>query len=120
MSTRKKSIIMFVLAIVLIIMGVGYAAARTVLSINGTANLEATWDVSITGITEGVAKGKAYNKETPSYTGTNATFNVGFKSLGDSMDYEVTITNNGTMDAIVSNINAKFFLYVFDLNTYPI
>ena len=106
MNTRKKTIVMGILGLLLLLLAVGYAAAQTALYISGTATLEATWDVAITSISEGTAKGEAYNKSTPSYTGTTANFDVGLKKPGDEMEYQITITNNGTLDAYVARINA--------------
>ena len=107
MNTRKKSMLMLAVGALIIVIAVGYAAASTMLSITGTASMEATWNVAITGIDEGVATGTAYNVSTPSFTGTSATFNLGLKNLGDSMTYNVTITNSGTIDAKLEQLDTR-------------
>ena len=49
--------------------------------------------------------GDAVNKVDPSYTATTANFSVGFTQPGDSITYDITVTNKGTLDAVVESIN---------------
>lgn len=106
MNIKKKNIILLGLAFVMLFMIVGYAGMQTGLLISGTVAVEQSFDVSITGINSTVT-GEAYNKTTPAYTGTTATFSVGFNKSGDKMTYEVTIKNNGSVDAFVKSIVPK-------------
>ena len=48
--------------------------------------------------------GDAVNKADPSYTATTANFSVGFTQPGDSITYDITVTNKGTLDAVVESI----------------
>lgn len=105
MNTRKKSMIMLAVGALLIVMAVGYAAASTMLSITGTANVNATWNIAITGVDEGTPKGNAQNKSTPSFTGTTANFDFIFSNPGDEIKYDITVTNSGTIDAYLTNVN---------------
>lgn len=107
MNNRKKGIIVISLSILLLVMAVGYATVQSMLYISGTATLEQTWNVAITNISS-TPTGEAYNKSTPSYTGTTATFDVGLKQPGDEMNYQITITNNGTTDAFVYRVTSGF------------
>lgn len=85
-------------------MAVGYSILMTELKINGTANITSTWDVRITGIT-GALSGDAYNIEAPSYTNSTAKFNVSLVNPGDSANYTVTITNKGTLTAVLNKLD---------------
>lgn len=104
MNLKKKNILIVSVTVILLLMTVGYAGLKTVLMISGNVSVEQTFDVAITNISS-TNTGEAYNIETPSYTGTTASFNVGLKSPGDKMVYNITITNNGTLDAYVKSID---------------
>lgn len=83
-------------------MAVGYAALATTLTINGTATVEAEWDVKITGIT---ASGDGKDTEgNPKFTDTTATFDAILGKPGDIRSYEITVKNNGSIDAKLSSI----------------
>ena len=99
---KKKKIIMIGLYLVLLLMIVGYAAFSTSLNVSSTAKVTSTWDVEITSITPHVYKESAYDVASPTYTATTASFHTGFKSPGDSMVYEVEITDKGSLDAKVA------------------
>ena len=73
---EQKNFAIVALVCALAIMAVGYSLLAQNLTINGTANITSTWDVQITGITEGEATGGATNKTPASFTGTTATFDV--------------------------------------------
>lgn len=105
MRLNKKTIISLVLCVGVLFMAVGYSVLMTELKINGTANITSTWDIRVTGITEGVAVGSAYNIESPSFTATTAKFNVSLVNPGDQMTYEVTIENKGTVTAILDMLD---------------
>ena len=49
--------------------------------------------------------GDAVNKADPSYTATTANFSVGLTQPGDSITYDITVTNKGTLDAVVESID---------------
>ena len=100
MSLKKKNIILLSVAFLLLVMTIGYAGLNIRFLISGNIAVEQSYDVSIINISSS-ASGTAYNKTTPSYTGTTANFDVGFVNPGDKMVYEVTIKNNGSIDARV-------------------
>ena len=103
-STKSKIIIM--MCAVLCIMAVGYAAFSTVLTITGTANITSEWKVVFTDIIQ-VSKTSGVNiKNTPVASGTTATFDVGLTSPGDKIVYKITLANQGTIDAVIKNIEA--------------
>ncbi len=103
-SRRKRNIIMVSLLAVLAIMTIGYAAFSTQLEIKGTSNIDSRWEIKIIAISAGTPVGTAENAVAPSYTDTTANMNVNLYAPGDSMTYEITIQNNGTLDAVLNSI----------------
>lgn len=53
MNRKIKNILIIVLFLVIIGMAIGYAALSQLLTINGTANISANWDIKISNIAEG-------------------------------------------------------------------
>ncbi len=105
MYNNKKKIVIIVMCIAIFVMITGYSLLSTRLNIRGTSNLTDTWGIKISNVTY-TATGRAYNIEEPTYTDTNMTFNVGVKEPGDKMVFDVTVTNYGTLDAILEKIDA--------------
>lgn len=102
----KKKGALITLFISLLIMVIGYAAFSTNIVINGTANIASTWQVVFTNIEE-VSKSSGVTVITaPTISETNATFNVDLETPGDEIEYKITVENQGTLDAIVTNITA--------------
>lgn len=58
---KKKNRVIIALAAIIGFMAVGYALLSQELTINGTANIDSTWDVKITDITPGEFEGGASN-----------------------------------------------------------
>ena len=102
---NKTQNIVIILLIIISIMAIGYATFATQLTINGTAKIVGEWDVKITNIiAKNVSDG--CNAGTPTFTNTVATFNSELGKPGDSITYEITIKNAGTINATLST--AKF------------
>ena len=102
---KKRNIIIGSLCAVLLLMVVGYAAFNSVLKIKGTSNISSNWDIKITSITSNVLKGNATNASEP--TGVNtltASFETNLVSPGDSMEYVITVTNSGSLNATLEKI----------------
>ena len=97
----KKKIIIGALCALIMIMSVGYALLSQQLRITGSAAITSNWQVEITNIRE-KAKSTGATTNSTSYTATTASFNVGLTSPGDYATYEVTVTNKGTLDAVLS------------------
>ena len=89
---------------ILVIMGVGYAAFQSQLKIIGTSNITSNWSVKITNIESKVVSGAPTDAETPGYTDTTATFKTRLTSPGDTMQYDVTVSNEGNIDAKLDKI----------------
>ena len=85
-------------------MAVGYAAFSSQLKISGTSSVTSSWDVEITNIESTNVIGSATNGSAPTYTKTTATFNTNLVSPGDSITYDVTVENKGSIDATLKTI----------------
>lgn len=101
----KKNVVIIALFIAIVAMGIGYAALAQTLTINGTAGVgDAKWQVEITNIEEGTMNGATTKGELTS-NATSATFAVDLAHPGASATYNVTVANNGTIDAVLESIS---------------
>ena len=107
LNSKQRNYIIIGLCMILVIMGVGYAAFQSQLKINGTANIDSNWNVRITNIQSSVLSGSASNAVEPSYTDTTATFKTNLVSPGDSMKYDITVSNEGSIDAVLESIEVN-------------
>ncbi len=94
----NKNILIIVLLIVISVMSVGYSAFAEELDINGTAQITGQWNVKISNI-EAISVSEGCDAGQPQYTDTNATFDAKLQKPGDSVTYEVTVENAGSIDA---------------------
>ena len=101
---NKKNIIIAVMICVAVLMATGYAYFATRLNINATGNITSNWNVYFSNISSGTKVGSASNAKTPSVTGTSATMDVNLSLPGDSMTYELTLMNGGSIGAIIEDI----------------
>ena len=101
---KKRNIIIFSLVGLLLCMVVGYAAFSTNLKIDGTSKITSNWDIKITNVTEGKATGDAENAKAPDWDSLSASMEANLYSKGDAMEYDVTIENNGSLDAKLDDI----------------
>lgn len=100
---QKKVLIGLLIAAVLM-MSVGYAALASQLEIDGVSKIAGKFRVEFTNITEGVATGLAKNTTAAKAADTTATFDIEFVVPGDSMTYEITVKNTGTLTAKLDEI----------------
>ena len=103
-STQRNYIIIGLCAI-LVIMGVGYAAFSSQLKITGTSNIDSTWDVQITDIQSSVVVGTPTNQIEPTHDKLSATFHTKLYKPNDTMKYDITVSNLGSVDAKLDRIN---------------
>ena len=106
-NTRQRNYIILGLCSILLVMAAGYAAFRTQLNINGTSNITSEFKVLITDIQSSVLAGEATDAEEPSHTETTATFKTNLVSPGDSMQYDITVENQGDIDAVLESIDVN-------------
>ena len=102
---KKRNTIIGVLCCLLVVMGIGYAILSQTLNISGIANMKGNWNVRITNM-ELLSENKTGRAEevSHSFTDTTATFTADLYMPGDSIEYEVTVTNNGNIDAVLNDI----------------
>ena len=106
MSKRKKNnIIIGSLLAVVLLMAVGYAAFSSVLNISGTGSITSSWNIKITNVEVSNIVGDASDGEGTTFEDLTATINSNLVSPGDSITYDVTVRNDGSLDAILTDIN---------------
>ena len=103
-NTKQRNYIILGLCSILLVMAAGYAAFSSRLTINGTSNITSEFKVLITDIQSRNVVGRAENAEEPSYTETTATFKTNLYLPGDSITYDVTVENQGSIDAVLKTI----------------
>ena len=102
---KKRNIVIGVLCCLLLVMGIGYAILSQTLNISGIANMKGNWNVRITNM-ELLSENKTGRAEevSHSFTDTTATFTADLYMPGDSIEYRVTVENQGNMDAVLNDI----------------
>ena len=102
---KKRNIIIGALCSLLVFMGIGYAILSQTLNISGIANMRGNWNVKITNM-ELLSENKTGRAEevSHSFTDTTATFTADLYMPGDSIEYRVTVENQGNIDALLKSI----------------
>ena len=102
---KKRNIIIGSLCCLLVFMGIGYAILSQTLNISGIANMRGNWNVKITNM-ELLSENKTGRAEevSHSFTDTTATFEANLYMPGDSIEYRVTVENQGNIDAVLKSI----------------
>ena len=107
MNKKKLFVIMFLL-VILCIMTLGYAALQERIDIEGEASVDSVYRVVITSVSEKSKSGNARSTNVPAYTNDsnnmNATFNVGLTNSTDKIIYSITVTNYGSVDVRLNNL----------------
>ena len=106
-NSTQRNYIIAGLCMILVIMGVGYAAFQSQLKISGTSNIASNFLVRITDIQSTVQSGSASDAQTPTHTDTTATFRTNLVSPGDAMKYDITVENEGNIDAVLESIDVN-------------
>ena len=106
-SRTQRNYIIAGLCMILVIMAVGYSAFASQLKISGTSNISSNFLVRITDIQSTVLNGQASDAQTPSHTETTATFKTNLVSPGDAMRYDITVANEGSIDAVLNSIDVN-------------
>ena len=102
---KKRNIIIGSLCCLLVFMGIGYAILSQTLNISGIANMKGNWNVKITNM-ELLSENKTGRavEVSHSFTDTTATFTADLYMPGDSIEYRVTVENQGNIDAVLKSI----------------
>ncbi len=120
-KTGKRNYIIIGLCMILVIMGVGYAAFSQLLTINGTANITNSWCVGFdnTKTDDYVAKAGITGGTTPTgsitFSGNtcetkyqpDASLTATFKQPGDQIEYTLTIKNKSTVPVAIKSIQVE-------------
>ena len=107
LNRTNRNYIIAGLCMILVIMGVGYAAFSSQLKISGTSNIASNFLVKITDIQSTVQSGQASDAQAPTHTDTTATFKTNLVLPGDSMKYDITVENQGNIDAVLESIEVN-------------
>ena len=101
--TKKRFIFITMLTITICIMSLGYAALQEKIDITGGASVDSVYRVEITKVEKTETTGSATEKDIPNYTGLTANFSVGLTQTNDSITYNITVSNLGTVDVKLNN-----------------
>ena len=107
LNKTQRNYIIAGLCMILVIMAVGYAAFANQLKISGTSNISSNFIVKITDIQSTVQSGSASDAVAPTHTDLTATFSTNLVSPGDAMKYDITVENQGNIDAYLSKIEVN-------------
>ncbi len=100
---RKRLLAISVAMFMICGMALGYAALSSSLKISGTGTISANWDILFTNIEEMGRKGASSNQSEITDKLT-AIFDVNIEAPGDYIEYNVTLKNNGNIDAVIESI----------------
>ena len=105
MRTRKKQrIIIGTLCAIVIGLAVGYAILSQTLNIQGTGGITTDWRIEITNVETKKTVGNAKNVTDPTYDKLTANMSASFEKPGDSISYDITVSNLGNIDAVLDSI----------------
>ena len=107
-KNKKTHVFMLIL---LLILGIGFAALAATLKINGTITIDsAKWDVHFENvqITEGSVTATTVPTSDDATT-TEITYAVNFTQPGDFYEFTVDIANDGSIDAMVNLVTNKVY-----------
>ena len=101
-----------ILIVALVVVGlasVAYASFAQTLTISGTGTAAGSWDVKVTDVQLDTANSEgASDAVAPSVgDGTSVTFNTDLAYPGAYATYKVTVTNNGTIPAVLSTLTTS-------------
>ena len=102
---KKKKKVITTLVCVLVFIAVGYALLTQAIKVGVEGTLNGVWDVYISDIKLKNSTGRAQELN-PAYVSNkvNANFEVDLYMPGDSVEYEVTVKNDGNIDATLRTI----------------
>lgn len=102
---NAKNVVLFILILAVLLMGYGYHVLLQKLSNSKNPDVSnETWQVEITQIRDKSLLGSAEVLKTPTFTKNTAQLQSIFKYKEDSIIYEMTIQNKGSIDAKIDSI----------------
>ncbi len=106
-KNKKYLLIGLVVICIFLMLGLGYALLSQNLEIQGTGTITSDWNILITDIVTKDKSNTASNVTAPTHSGTSATMNAKFELPGDYISYDITVTNQGTLNAVLDSIKIK-------------
>lgn len=101
---KNKLIISLVVVMTLMVSFVISTAAQMVSSDIKGYNGGGKWDIKFTDMKLASIDGMAKEEKAPTYFSTYASFNVDLKAPKDKVNYDITVSNLGNIDAKVDGI----------------
>ena len=102
-KNQKRLMVMSIVLFMICAMALGYAALSASLKINGIGTISTSWDILFTRIEEKSSRGVSSNQSEITDKLT-ATFDVNIDAPGNFIEYNVTLKNNGNIDAVIESI----------------
>ena len=100
------------LVTLLILIGLGYAALRAGLNINGTANVaSSSWDVHFENLQNTQAANitpTSVSDPTSQNKLTTISYEINLEEPGDVYEFTVDVVNAGSIDAMIESISSKY------------
>ena len=105
---KKKKMVITTLVCFLVFIAVGYALLTQAIKVGVEGTLNGVWDVYISDIKLKNSTGRAQELN-PAYVSNkvNANFEVDLYMPGDSVEYEVTVKNDGNIDATLRTVTTN-------------
>ena len=105
---KKKKMVITTLVCVLVFIAVGYALLTQAIKVGVEGTLNGVWDVYISDIKLKNSTGRAQELNPASVSNkVNANFEVDLYMPGDSVEYEVTVKNDGNIDATLRTVTTN-------------
>lgn len=105
---KKKKMVITTLVSVLVFIAVGYALLTQAIKVGVEGTLNGVWDVYISDIKLKNSTGRAQEVNPASVSNkVNANFEVDLYMPGDSVEYEVTVKNDGNIDATLRTVTTN-------------
>ena len=105
---KKKKMVITTLVCVLVFIAVGYALLTQAIKVGVEGTLNGVWDVYISDIKLKNSTGRAQEVNPASVSNkVNANFEVDLYMPGDSVEYEVTVKNDGNIDATLRTVTTN-------------
>lgn len=105
---KKKKMVITTLVCVLVFIAVGYALLTQAIKVGVEGTLNGVWDVYISDIKLKNSTGRAQEVNPASVSNkVNANFEVDLYMPGDSVEYEITVKNDGNIDATLRTVTTN-------------
>lgn len=104
---EMKILVVAALIISIVAIGIGFAAFSETLTINGNASVQtSSWKVKFSELSSATLTGTASEVTAPTKSDTTIeTYNVTFKTPGDSVSYKIKVSNTGSYNAKITTAN---------------